>query len=228
MTAPRAAASSDDAAESAEGATRLSDAAAHVAAWGFAFLILRIFAVSGYDWDTAFLVSTTLSLDDGFALVFGSLLAGHLLTELLVALVLPLLLAAYAWGPKRYRPVVMLLATLTLITLVALTTTFRHWWLPVATVAVFAAILLIRRLPLQHRVRKVAESILARVGLVTGVAVLLVAAFVRTPWVPHEAIQTKEGPINGYVLSVDPGYLNVLTDSGEFVIVISGDVLSRE
>lgn len=217
-----------DAAEPKKGAGRFSDAAAHVAAWGFAFLILRIFAVSGYDWDTAFLVSTTLGLDDGFALVFGSLLAGHLLTELLVVLVLPLLVAAYLWGPKTYRPVVMLLATLTMITLVALTTSFRLWWLPPAAAGVFALIALLRRVPRTHRLWRLATLVLARVGWVTGIAVLLVAAFVRTPWVPHEVIETTEGRVTGYVLSVDSGYLNVLTDDGDFVILISGNVRSRE
>lgn len=39
--------------------------AAPLAAWAFAFLVLRIFAVSGYDWDTAFAVSVTIGLDDG-------------------------------------------------------------------------------------------------------------------------------------------------------------------
>ncbi len=47
--------------------------------WVFAFLILRIFAVSGYSWETAFLVSNTISLNDGLAILFGSLMAGHLL-----------------------------------------------------------------------------------------------------------------------------------------------------
>lgn len=214
--------------EPEEGAGKLPGVAAHAAAWGFAFLILRIFAVSGYDWNTAFLVSTTLGLDDGLSLVFGSLLAGHLLTELLLLAVLPLLLAAYLWGPRTHRPMVLLLGMLALITLVALTTSFRSWWLPVAAAAVFAGLALVRRLPPGHRLRRVVASVMARVGLVTGMAVLLVAAFVRTPWVPHEVISMTDGPVSGYVLSVDSGYLNVLTDEGDFVILISGDVLSRE
>lgn len=131
-------------------------------------------------------------------------------------------------GPSSIARWSCLLATLTLITLVALTTSFGIWWLPLATVAVFGLIALARRLPAGHRLRRVAGAILARVGLITGVAVLLVAAFVSTPWVPHEVIQTSDGRIGGYVLSVDSGYLNVLTDEGEFVIVISSEVLSRE
>lgn len=59
------------------------------------------------------------------------------------------------------------------------------------------------------------------------VALLLVAALAQTPWVPAEQIETTDGTITGYVLSVDPGYLNVLTDEQEFVILISSDVRSR-
>ena len=69
---------------------------------------------------------------------------------------------------------------------------------------------------------------MAGVGGVTAVAVLIVAAFIQTPWVPHEAIMTTHGPVSGYVLSVDSGYLNVLTDEHEFVILNSSDVISRK
>lgn len=58
----------------------LTATATHLAAVAFFFLLLRVFAVSGYGWNTAFAVSTTLGLDDGLALLFGSLMAGHLLT----------------------------------------------------------------------------------------------------------------------------------------------------
>ena len=71
--------------------------------WVFAFLILRIFAVSGYNWETAFLVSTTISLNDGLAIIFGSLMAGHLLVALLLVVVLPLLVVALLWGSRARR-----------------------------------------------------------------------------------------------------------------------------
>lgn len=206
---------------------RVSIGAAQFAAWGFAFLLLRVFAVSGYDWGTAFLVSTTLGLDDGLALLFGSLMASHLLTAVLLICVLPLLIAASVWGTVAHRRVVRLLATLGVVALVALTTSFDLWWLPLATFAVFAAFLLVRRLPPANRLRRTVATGLARVGLMTGLATLLVAAFLETPWVPREQITTTNGTIYGYVLSVDSGYLNVLTDDHEFVILLSNDVLSR-
>ncbi|MDN5893696.1 MAG: hypothetical protein L0H93_06675 [Nocardioides sp.] len=206
----------------------LSAGAAQVAAWGFAFLLLRIFAVSGYDWDTAFLVSTTLGLDDGLALLFGSLMASYLLTAVLLVCVLPLLIAASVWGKGEQRRVVGLLAVLGTVALVALATSFDLWWLPLTTLAVFAMFLLVRRLSPANRLRRTVATALARVGLMTGLATLLVAAFVQTPWVPQEQIETTDGTVTGYVLSVDSGYLNVLTDDHEFVILLSDDVLSRK
>lgn len=207
-----------------DGSPRLIGTAAFAAVWAFAFLVLRIFAVSGYDWDTAFAVSTTLGLDDGLALMFGSLMAGHLLTAIMLTCVLPLLVAAYVWGPRVHRPVTLLLSALGLVTLVALTVSFHTWWLPPATGAVFGAFALIRHLP---GLRRASEAAIAHTGRVAGVAVLLLAAAVHTPWVPEEAIKTVEATVTGYVLSVDSGYLNVLTADREFVILISTEVLAR-
>lgn len=216
-----------DSAESGQSPSRYAHAAAYAAVWGFGFLVLRIFAVSGYNWDTAFAVSTTLRLNDGVSLVFGSLMGGHLLAAMLLTWVLPLLVAASLWGRRGSRPVLMLLAALGLVMLVALTISFHAWWLPPASAAVLGTFALSHRLPPQHRLRRSASAALTSVGWVSGIAVLVVAALVPTPWVPQEQIRTTEGTITGYVLSVDSGYLNVLTDQHKFVILISSDVLSR-
>ena len=202
--------------------------AGQLAAWGFSFLLLRIFAVSGYDWDTAFLVSTTLGLDDGVVLLFGSLMANYLLTAVLLACLLPLLVAAAIWGDPRYRVVKTALAALGLVLVASLTVSHRLWWLPVSTLVLLGCFALVRRLPPANRVRRTLMSALARIGLMVGAATLLVAVFVQTPWLPQERIGTTQGTITGYVLSVDSGYLNVLTDDQEFVILLSEDVLWRE
>lgn len=190
-------------------------------------LLLRIFAVSGYNWNAAFAVSTTLGVEDGLALVFGSFMAEHLMVALLLVLVLPLLVSTYLWSPNGRRPVVVLPADLGLLTLVALTVSFHTWWLPVATAAVLAMFVLVRRLPPQSVVRRASTAVTARAGWVAAMGALLAAVVVQTPWVPRERIETKSGTITGYVLSVDSGYLNVLTEDHEFVILISGDVRSR-
>lgn len=213
---------------SAEGPRFSSGDLAPATAVGFVFLILRIFAVSGYDWNTAFAVSTTLSLSDGLALVFGSLMAGHVVVEILLVGVLPLLICTFLWSSGGHRATVLLATTLGLVTLIALTISFQIWWLPMATAVVFGVFALIRRLPVKHWLRRMFSVAMASVGGVAAVALLLVAAFVQTPWVPQEHIQTTDGMLIGYVLSVDSGYLNVLTEDQELVILNSGDVLSRK
>ena len=64
--------------------------------------------------------------------------------------------------------------------------------------------------------------------MLAGIAILVVAALIQTPWVPLERIETTDGMLSAYVLSVDSGYLNVLTEDHEFKIIISADVLSRD
>lgn len=203
-------------------------AAAFAAVWVFGFLILRIFAVSGYDWDTAFVVSTTLSLNDGVSLLFGSLMAGQALTAVLLVCVLPLLVAGSVWGPNDHRPVLVLLAALGFVLATALTISSGIWWLLPATALLLAILALTRRLRPGGLVRRATAIAVGSVGWLAPMALLLVAALVQTPWVPQESIVTTEGPITGYVLSVDSGYLNVLTDRQEFVILVSTDVISRE
>ena len=196
--------------------------------WVFAFLILRIFAVSGYSWETAFLVSTTISLNDGLAILFGSLMAGHLLVAILLVFVVPLLVAALVWEPRARQLVMLVAATVALVILVTITASFSSWWLPVAAVAVFVSFWLIRRLPADNPVRQLWWAIVARASGVAAAAALVIAAFLSTPWVPHEVIETTDGTIKGHVMSVDSGYLNVLTDDHQFQIVISSDVISRK
>lgn len=217
----------DDNSADLEPAARPARAAAFVTVWVFGFVILRIFAVSGYNWDTAFAVSTTLSLNDGVSLLFGSLMAGHTFTAGLLILLLPLLVAASAWGPRAHRPVMMLLAALGLVVAAALTVSFRNWWMAPAAALVFVALALTRLLPTRNRIGHGARVAVGSIGWLAPVSLLLVAALVTTPWVPRERIVTTDGTITGYVLSVDSGYLNVLTDHQKFRILLSSDIISR-
>ncbi len=207
---------------------RASGMAVGSAVWVFSFLILRIFAVSGYNWETAFLVSTTMSLNDGLSILFGSLMAGHVLVAVLLIFVQPILIAALVWGAQDRRLVMLLAAVVGLVILITLTASFGSWWLPVTATLVLVSFVMIRRLPEANKVRKLWAAIILRAVGVAGAAVLVVAAFLQTPWVPHEVIETTNDTINGYVMSVDSGYLNVLTDDHEFVIIVSSDVISRE
>ena len=85
----------------------------------------------------------------------------------------------------------------------------------------------VRTLPEAHWLRRVAFAVLARGVGVAAWAALLIAAFVQTPWVPRETIETTDGTVTGYVLSVDSGFLNVLTDEHTVIILNTSDVRAR-
>ena len=202
--------------------------AAPAAAWAFAFLVVRLFAISGYNWDTAFLVSTTLGLEDGLRILFGSFMTARLVVAPLLVTLLPLLIAAFLWSPTARRPTVVLLAGLALTTLTSLTLSYRAWWLLPATAAVFGVLVLIHRRQAGAPLRRLLAATIERIGWVVAIGALGVALATQTPWVPRERIETTNGRITGYVMSVDPGYLNVLTDDHNFVIVLTSDVISRD
>lgn len=202
--------------------------AAPAAAWAFAFLVVRLFAISGYDWDTAFLVSTTLGLEDGLRILFGSFMTARLVVAPLLVMLLPLLIAAFLWSPNGRRPTVVLLGGLALSTLASLTLTYRAWWLLPATAAVLGLLALIHRRQSGAPLRRLLAATIERIGWVVAIAALVVALITQAPWVPREKIETTDGTITGYVMSIDPGYLNVLTDDHDFVIVLTSDVISRD
>lgn len=204
-----------------------SGAAFGAAVWAFAFLMLRIFAVSEYSWPTAFLVSTTVSLGDGLVILVGTLMATPVLTEAMMIGLLPLLVAAWLWGPRHRRLSTGLFVVLALVLTVALTLSFASWWLPLGAAVGLLLIVLLRRLPAKNGLSRVLTAVLARIAPIAAVALLLLAALVPTPWVPHERIDTVDGTVTGHVLSVDSGYLNVLTDDHEFVIILTSDVRTR-
>jgi len=191
-------------------------------------VLLRLFAVSGYDWDTAFSVSTTLELDDAAALIFGSLMGGHVLVEVLLVVLLPLFVADFCWAPGGRRPAVVLPAVVGLVVLVALTVSYLLWWLPVATAGVFGLFVVIHSLPRRFPLRRALAMTLRRIGVVSGVGVLVAAVFVGTPWVPEEHIETTAGALDGYVLNVDSGYVEVLTTEYEFVILPTDNIVARD
>lgn len=191
-------------------------------------MILRILAVSDYDWSTAFLVSTTLSLDDGVSLLFGSLMAGEHLTGVLLAIAVPLLLAATLWGARERRATLALLTSLGVALSVALLVSENFWW-PLTVGAVLFGVFAFARWfrPTQALPRGL-HAVVSNVMWLVPVLALVLAALIPTPWLPAERIDTTEGTIHGYVLSVDSGYLNVLTDEHEFCIINTTDVVSRQ
>ncbi|MEV7196439.1 hypothetical protein AB0N81_32265 [Streptomyces sp. NPDC093510] len=69
----------------------------------FTFLLLRLFAVSGYDWHTAFAVLHTLDLDDTIGLVLGTVMADSFVSVLFLALLLPVAVLRFFTEARALR-----------------------------------------------------------------------------------------------------------------------------
>ncbi|MFI0979280.1 hypothetical protein ACH4SP_20045 [Streptomyces sp. NPDC021093] len=224
----------------------------------FLFLLLRLFAVSGYQWHTAFAVLHTIDLDDSIGIVLGTVMADPVVAAVLLAVLLPAFLFRVVGGfllavrirrggatglPEGVRGSGGLdIAGLVLLAIVVAGVTayimsFRAWWLPLVSLLVMAAMFGIGALARRDHGQVGAASRWAGrhvVGLVVGLAVvglLVSAAVVRTPWMPLERVEVKgeRAPLVGYVLEAEPGFLKFMTDEGrDFLILNEGEVESRE
>lgn len=186
------------------------------------FVLLRLLAVSHYDWHTAFAVLHTLDLEDAPGLFLGTFMADAWISSVLLVVVVPLTVF-YAVG-RRSRAAPLAVAVLVAF-LVAHVLTYHRWWVVVGVVVFSVLVVLVERV---RRLHAQVDFALRRFGYVVGAVVLVVAAVVATPWVPLERIETGGGAIEAYVLETSPGFLKVLgAQEREFRILRAEDVRSR-
>ncbi|MFB7877181.1 MULTISPECIES: hypothetical protein [unclassified Nocardia] len=196
------------------------------------FLLLRLFAVTDYDWNAAFSLVATLGIGDVAAMVLGTLMAAPILGGLALAILFPTAVVHQIALGRPGRENAGNLTWLITVTLffVSLLWTFRMWWVPVVAVlvgAVLAALVLPRRDRREHS--RFAHWFLRSSLLIVTVAALILAAVVQDPWVSLERIHTRDGVLEGYVMENPPGFLKVLLERGrEIVILDIADVTGRE
>ncbi|GAA1282631.1 hypothetical protein GCM10009634_29000 [Saccharothrix xinjiangensis] len=182
------------------------------------FVLLRLLAVSHYDWHVAFALLHTLDLEDAPGLFLGTFMADSRISSALLVLMVPLTVF-YAVG-TRSRAAPLAVAVLVAF-LVAHVLTYHRWWVPVAAVALTAVLVLVRRW-------SGAVFVLRRFGWVVGAVALVVAAVVATPWVPRERVETTGETFEAYVVETSPGFLKVLgAQERGFRILRAEDVRSR-
>ncbi|MET9952489.1 hypothetical protein ABZ135_13215 [Streptomyces sp. NPDC006339] len=214
----------------------------------FAFVVFRLFAVSGYDWHTAFAVLHTLDLDDTIGLVIGTVMADSLASIVLLTLLVPVAALrltvglrtarqarnrVLTEGQRRHGPDLTgaLLLLIAVVAVVAYIGTFHSWWLLLLVLAAGGLVFGIGYgLRAGGRLKRGALWISRHLMALVGVAMLLGAATITTPWVPLERIELRGGTeLRGFVMVAEPGFLKVLTEhEREFLILTDQDVTSRE
>ncbi|MEU4802721.1 hypothetical protein [Actinosynnema sp. NPDC023587] len=188
------------------------------------FVLLRLLAVSSYDWHTTFALLHTLDLEDAPGLFLGTFMADERISTVLLVLSVPLASFYAAATTSRAAPLVV---TVLVAFLVAYVRSYHRWWVPVLAVVLA---LVVSWLAYRRRSNEPgpARFVLKRIRGIVVVAGLVVAAVVATPWVPLERIETKAGTFEGYVAETSPGFLKVLVaEDREFRILRDDEVLSR-
>ncbi|MFD9703877.1 hypothetical protein [Lentzea sp. NPDC059081] len=184
------------------------------------FVLLRLLAVSHYDWHTAFALLHTLELDDAPGLFLGTFMADDRISTVLLMIVTPV--TFFYFIRTRKEPdnahATPLLALIVLAALmVSHTLTYHRWWLAPGAVAIGTVMVLAI-----HNARWLLRWF---AWILAGTA-LTVAAVVSTPWVPKERINDKD---EVYVFETSPGFLKVLkAQDREFAILRTEEVLKRE
>lgn len=194
-------------------------------------LFLRVFAVSGWNWEVAAAVIDSVNFDDAISIFLGTLFERPGITGALVAVLLPVAISRDYWLARAHALrsrasngfVVLGLAATTYV----LVRTFHMWWVVWVTAAM-TVVLIIASIVWR---KGIAHDIIVRVGKHMGFLLVLTLMYlsisVDTPWMSKERIDTDVSTYFGYVLENNPGFLKVLTDDHEVIILPDGDVLSR-
>ena len=195
------------------------------------FVLLRLLAVSHYDWHTAFALLHTLDLDDAPGLFLGTFMADTRISSVLLIVALPFTFL-YLVATRVDRKRVNFGGTLLMVVLVALlishVKTYHYWWVPIGAAALGAVLVLLERAHRHPRLRDPITFLLRRSGATSVVTALAVAAVVATPWVPLERVETTSGTHEYYVVDTPPGFLKVIgADDREFEILRTDEVESR-
>jgi hypothetical protein len=198
---------------------------------GVLFLVLRILAVSEWDWHTAFAISHTVDFDDVIGIGLGTFMAEEVATGILLIWLLPVSVIHFAWpsrGVERSTSSALLAVTMIAAT-VALVRTSSSWWIVGGAIIVGGLLLLARTIRRHGPLHRGAVYALRRAGATAVLAAFALAAFVPTPWVPLEQIRTTDGvELEGYVMDSESGFQKVLTiGDHELLILPNGDIDSR-
>ncbi|SLM99239.1 hypothetical protein FM106_17085 [Brachybacterium faecium] len=195
-------------------------------------IILRVFALAQWRWDTAGAIMATVNLGGIPSVVVSSIHAEPLISAFIVAAGAPVVLA-FTLHDLRGRRRFLVGGTLFTLLLgaagISLLVTYRWWWILPVAVAVYIASISLLRPGAPDGARRAGRLIVPGAIAVCVALQLFVAAFSSTPWIEREAISVSSGEtIEGYVLEVKSGFVKILDEERDVRIVLSGDIASRE
>lgn len=195
-------------------------------------LVLRLFAVADWDWEVGASLAESFNVDDALAIILGTLFERPTLSGTIIAVALPLGFFREYWMAKYGLTKSRANNWFTLVALFAtgyvLTRTFDLWWIFATAAFLTVAFIAFAKISKAHQWHIQLSKVGTHLGILVGMALLVVAATIDTPWMEQEQIDTKTEAITGYVLEASPGFLKIMTDEREILILPDSEVTSRE
>lgn len=194
------------------------------------FLLLRLLAVSEWDWNTAGAIADSLDFGDALPIAFGTLFARPELTGFLVAILLPFALLRALWPLSGHGTPSLsgVLAAIALVTVaVVWVRTFNSWWVVIGATVLGGALLAARLIWRRGVGRRIVLGVLRSAGVLAVVELLGLAVAVDTPWMSKERLDAGGGAFEGWVLEVQPGFVKVLTEERDVLVLFTGDIVER-
>ena len=195
-------------------------------------LFIRIMAVSGWDWDTAAELVEAFDFDDAVPIFFGTLFELPVVTGIVAGIVLPL--SVYRLYTIQHSKDRLAKATDWLIILIlgiilfVLENSYQMWWPIILAVTLSAAIVIFVSLVHKGDVLVLLDKVSRRTGTILVVFLLILSVVVTTPWNIREEIGLKDGVVHGHVIEVTPGFVKVLTDDREVLVLLTNDITYRK
>lgn len=190
------------------------------------FLLLRVMAISHWDWHTAFAVADVMDFSDAISIIYGTLFAEPVYTGILVMWLLPLVAIRLTWPVSHPQfavtSSVMLLAALGTCT-VALVITFDEWWVLLGAMLIAAVLVGLRLAWRRGNIHRVTIQVLRTMPVTGSIGALILSSVVTAPWTPLEHIRTDAGVLDAYTIKVESGYLRVLTENRRHMKIIPRD-----
>ncbi len=196
------------------------------------FLFIHVLAVSGWKWETAADIADSFDFDDSISIIFGTIFELPIATGFITAIILPIVVFRIYWTRKDARTGALIkdlfIAGGILSTQYVLIHSFDMWWPTVLGLVLLVLLLILSRIWVRGKGAKFISNLGRHVGTLLLLSLVILGLVVDTPWMPRERLETSDGVMTGHVLEVTPGFVKLLTDDREVVILISGDVKSRE
>lgn len=194
------------------------------------FLLLRILAVSHWDWEVASRVLDAFDFGDSVGIIAGTAFSSPVLAAAVLAAVTPFVLLRVTWHRHRHRISMsaMALAVLCAAMLLSVAVSDGLWWAPTVCAVLTAALYYAGQVDQGKAFRRAVHWLVARSWVIAVIGALILAVAVEAPWSSLETITLRNGTsVDAYVLQETPSALHVLRPGGDVEVLLNADVTGR-